>query len=156
MGFRNRLEGWITRSADYRVRKEGVQLHNRVHVWVGGTMARPISPADPVFFLHHCFVDKLWVEWQQRMKAFYESPDNHSHRPLSPANPSPGYFLPLSGGPPGHNLYDTMLGLDHHRIVRPADMLEHHALDYRYDAETEPPTAGHHAFLHEHLRAFSL
>ena len=23
-----------------------------------------VSPADPVFFLHHAWVDKLWADWQ--------------------------------------------------------------------------------------------
>lgn len=53
--FRNRLEGWCCRS----------QLHNRVHVWVGGSMLEMTSPNDPVFFLHHCNVDRLWAAWQR-------------------------------------------------------------------------------------------
>lgn len=52
--FRNRLEGWIN----------GPQLHNRVHVWVGGHMQQDDSPNDPVFFLHHANIDRLWVHWQ--------------------------------------------------------------------------------------------
>lgn len=40
-------------------------LHGRVHNWVGGTMANPATSAeDPLFFLHHCFIDKLWADWQ--------------------------------------------------------------------------------------------
>lgn len=35
-GFRNHLEGW-----------RGVNLHNRVHVWVGGQMATGVSPTTP-------------------------------------------------------------------------------------------------------------
>jgi tyrosinase len=53
-GFRNTLEGW----------PNGPQLHNRVHVWVGGTMELSTSPNDPVFFLNHCNVDRLWALWQ--------------------------------------------------------------------------------------------
>lgn len=59
-GFRNNLEGW-----------RGINLHNRVHVWVGGHMAQGVSPNDPVFWLHHCFVDKLWVQWQERHGRSY-------------------------------------------------------------------------------------
>jgi tyrosinase len=59
VGFRNRLEGWITVRGDSRVKTVGSQLHNRVHLWVGGNMALMTSPNDPVFFLHHCFVDKV-------------------------------------------------------------------------------------------------
>src|SRR5215471_12396668 len=43
---------------------EGV--HNGVHVWVGGTMGFiATAPADPVFWMHHCNIDRLWWEWQQ-------------------------------------------------------------------------------------------
>ena len=51
-GFRNRLEGWAPGG-----------LHNRVHTWVGGDMLPSTSPNDPVFYLHHCNVDRLWEAW---------------------------------------------------------------------------------------------
>ena len=41
-------------------------LHNPVHVFVGGDMVRSTSPNDPVFFLHHCNVDRIWRSWQER------------------------------------------------------------------------------------------
>ncbi|MFI6499128.1 tyrosinase family protein [Nonomuraea typhae] len=52
-GYRNQSEGF-----------RGPNLHNRVHNWVGGTMPTTSSTNDPVFWLHHCFVDKLWADWQ--------------------------------------------------------------------------------------------
>lgn len=52
--FRNQLEGW-----------QGPDLHNSVHLWVGGSMLPGTSPNDPVFFLHHCNVDRLWWNWQR-------------------------------------------------------------------------------------------
>ena len=65
-GFRNGLEGWIN----------GPQLHNRVHVWVGGlihtvagqtgSMGLMSSPNDPTFFLHHSNIDRIWVQWQDK------------------------------------------------------------------------------------------
>lgn len=43
--------------------------HNSVHTWVGGTdgtMSDPmISPADPIFWLHHGNIDRLWAIWQK-------------------------------------------------------------------------------------------
>ena len=37
--------------------------HGAVHNWVGGVMADvPISPADPIFFMHHAFIDCLWEQ----------------------------------------------------------------------------------------------
>ncbi len=41
------------------------QIHNNVHLAVGGTMGGASSPADPLFFLHHANVDRLWADWQQ-------------------------------------------------------------------------------------------
>jgi tyrosinase len=42
-------------------------LHNRVHVWVGGTMSEiPVAAFDPVFWAHHTMIDRLWAIWQQR------------------------------------------------------------------------------------------
>ena len=38
--------------------------HGPPHNWVGGNMASVRSPEDPIFFLHHCFVDKWWSDWQ--------------------------------------------------------------------------------------------
>ena len=31
--------------------------------WVGGTLGM-LSPSDPVFFLHHALIDKVWQDWQ--------------------------------------------------------------------------------------------
>ena len=42
-------------------------VHNAVHVWVGGTMADPAWAAyDPIFWAHHCMVDRVWRIWQHR------------------------------------------------------------------------------------------
>ncbi len=42
---------------------EGV--HNSGHVWVGGSMSSvPTAPADPVFWMHHCEIDRIWAKWQ--------------------------------------------------------------------------------------------
>jgi Common central domain of tyrosinase len=107
-GFRNRLEGWIS----------GPQLHNLVHVWVGGSMGPMSSPNDPVFFLHHCFVDKLWADWQR-------------------LHTGAGY-LPVSGAAPGHNLGDAMQPwAGRGETITPASRLDHHALGYAYDTEPE-------------------
>lgn len=40
--------------------------HDGPHVWVGGTMASLLeAAADPLFYLHHANVDRLWAMWQQ-------------------------------------------------------------------------------------------
>ena len=52
------------------------------------------SPNDPVFFLHHCFVDKAWADWQEVQKK--NNPDGTPH------------YAPLRDGPPGHNFGDQL------------------------------------------------
>jgi tyrosinase len=37
--------------------------HNTTHVFVGGDMSDMISPRDPIFWLHHCNIDRLWAQW---------------------------------------------------------------------------------------------
>jgi tyrosinase len=106
-GFRNTLEGW----------RNGPQLHNRVHVWVGGSMSPSSSPNDPVFFLHHCFIDKCWADWQA-------------------LHPTEAAYAPTSGAASGHNLNDAMqpwAGLG--QTITPASLVDHHALGYAYDTE---------------------
>ena len=111
--FRNRLEGWLTTSTT----ENGSQLHNRVHIWVGGDMGPGTSPNDPVFFLHHCNVDRLWALWQ------------HAH----PAS----NYLPASGGPPGHNLDDVMQFLTS-AAATPANCLDYRrTMGFIYDSD--PP-----------------
>ncbi|WP_194713462.1 tyrosinase family protein [Noviherbaspirillum soli] len=41
------------------------QPHNPVHNIIGSTMATMQSPTDPIFWLHHANVDRLWSAWQQ-------------------------------------------------------------------------------------------
>ena len=106
-GFRNTFEGW----------RNGPQLHNRVHVWIGGSMGPTSSPNDPVFFLHHCFIDKCWADWQA-------------------LNPGEAAFLPLTGAANGHNSTDPMEPwAGQGTVVTPASVIDHHALGYAYDTE---------------------
>ncbi len=108
-GFRAQVEGWI-----------GPNLHNRGHVWIGGSMLPMTSPNDPVFFMHHCMVDKVWHEWQQRF-------------------PSQGY-LPASGGPFGQNLTDPMVFTPDGSIgSRPIDVLNSADIGIVYDGAVAPP-----------------
>jgi tyrosinase len=95
--FRNSLEGF-----------RGPNLHNRVHVWVNGTMAGAGSPNDPVFWLHHCHVDKLWSDWQARNGI--------------------NTYIPASGTPDVVDIDETMQPWGD---VSPRDMLDHSAL-YTY------------------------
>jgi tyrosinase-like protein len=115
VSFRNRLEGWLRRPSE----PAEPRMHNRVHTWVGGDMQPGTSPNDPVFFLHHANVDRLWARWQAA----------HSTVPYAPA----------SGGPPGHNLNEPMRDLG--GAITPASVLNHHAMGYMYDDESPEATA---------------
>jgi tyrosinase len=43
------------------------QIHNRVHIWVGGTMGLiPLAAYDPIFWAHHTMIDRIWRLWQLR------------------------------------------------------------------------------------------
>jgi len=109
-GFRNMAEGWIPKAP------APPHTHNRVHAYVGGSMEPMTSPNDPVFFLHHCFVDKLWADWQAR-------------------HPDQARYLPTQGARPGHNLGDYMPPWNAQQKIRPLDVLDHRKLGYRYDTE---------------------
>ena len=37
--------------------------HNPVHNLIGGEMANMTSPRDPIFYLHHANIDRLWHAW---------------------------------------------------------------------------------------------
>ncbi len=108
-GFRNRLEGWAPGSGNERFR-----IHNRVHRWVGGLMLGGGSVNDPVFWLHHSFVDLVWSRWQQR-------------------NPGAAY-LPAEPPPLGDSQYRKVVARHQPMApwgVTPAEMSDYSRI-YRY------------------------
>ncbi len=63
--FRGVIEGFVPVPATPASAQS--QMHNGTHVWVGGQMGRvPTAPNDPVFWLHHANIDRLWAIWQTR------------------------------------------------------------------------------------------
>ncbi len=55
--------------------------HNVVHGRIGGWMGNPNTAAfDPIFWLHHCNIDRLWEEWR------HADPQQHT-------NPTDGLWL---------------------------------------------------------------
>jgi len=125
--FRNQTEGWHVPAGSTL----SVGMHNLVHIWVGGpngTMQPSTSPNDPVFFLHHANVDRLWAMWQQR-------------------NPGVAHYLPTANlpGQPGQGLNSPMTFYDPALSstppwadppATPAKVVDHHGLGYQYDYET--------------------
>ena len=59
------LTPWNNSTSSFRLELEA-PLHNTVHRWVGGDMMTDMSPNDPVFFLHHANIDRIWFNWQRR------------------------------------------------------------------------------------------
>jgi hypothetical protein len=47
--------------------------HSRVHVGLGGDFKKWASANDPIFWVHHAFVDKIWYDRQQKHKNWANS-----------------------------------------------------------------------------------
>ncbi|KAI8912409.1 hypothetical protein EDD86DRAFT_181878, partial [Gorgonomyces haynaldii] len=64
-------------SADYNNLRNNIESggHGAVHLQVGGNnncgdMGTMYSTNDPLFFLHHAMVDRIWWRWQQTCPSF--------------------------------------------------------------------------------------
>jgi tyrosinase len=69
--------------------------HNNAHVITGATktgkgghIGSGLSPLDPIFWLHHCMVDRVWAEWQ---RSRHVTPD--------PGTDYSGQFFEADGTP---------------------------------------------------------
>jgi len=72
---------------DFTKRLEDV--HNGVHSWFeASTMNNQgIAPADPIFWMHHANVDRLWAQWQAAHPGdFPDLPDGVNDESGRPAN----------------------------------------------------------------------
>ena len=98
-------------------------LHGPVHNWVGGDMMASHSPNDPVFFLHHCNVDRIWAAWQAE----------HPNAPYLPGANAPASLR-------FHRIDDPMYSIFDERIT-PRQMLAYQTY-YRYDRLTDLTAAG--------------
>ena len=92
------------------------------HTWTGGTMASQTSPADPLFYLHHCMVDRLWAIWQINNPGA----DQYS---LDDEDDYPTYDDTFVAA--GESMFGGAIGAG----VTPASMLDHRALGYYYDRD---------------------
>lgn len=58
----------------------GLTVHAQVHGSVGGHMGAYSAPNDPVFFLHHAMVDRIWAQWQDEHGfSMADYPDDPEH-----------------------------------------------------------------------------
>ncbi|MEE7493416.1 tyrosinase family protein [Methylobacterium oryzae] len=53
---------WVPRGGGVQGTLEATP-HNNVHNLVGGWMPTRQSPRDPLFFMHHCNIDRIWALW---------------------------------------------------------------------------------------------
>ncbi|VDO69564.1 unnamed protein product [Haemonchus placei] len=66
---------WITSRKNYSQLtfchdKTFESMHGLSHVWVGGFMfVIRVSPNDPMFYLHHAFVDYLWEQFRRKQQT---------------------------------------------------------------------------------------
>jgi tyrosinase len=59
-------------------------VHDGVHGWVRGDMGQIASSAfDPIFWAHHCMIDRLWYLWQVR-HGVDNIPPSYLSRTLAP------------------------------------------------------------------------
>ena len=119
-GFSNCLEGHVELCAGETVKcayesGRGLNMHGLVHNFVGGQMATGGPAAnDPVFFLHHANVDRIFERWLQKY------------------NGTPPSYQPIEGGTPGHNLNDYLVPI--FPLKKNADFYkESKELGYMYD-----------------------
>ena len=61
---------------NYNSMSSGINfVHGIIHGWVGGTMSSAhTSPADPVFWLHHANLDRLWWVWYNSAAGNHQNP----------------------------------------------------------------------------------
>jgi len=78
-----------------------------------GTMASNSSVNDPVFWLHHVNIDRIYQMWLDRHGPNYQ---------------------PVTGGPYGQNLHDAMWPYNHIGLIAtPAMTFSTEAMGYRYE-----------------------
>jgi tyrosinase len=53
---------WVLDGSGAQGVLEGL-AHNMVHNNIGGWMPSAMSPRDPIFFMHHCNIDRIWAVW---------------------------------------------------------------------------------------------
>ncbi|XP_061485602.1 tyrosinase [Rhineura floridana] len=82
--FRNTLEGFANPSTAISNVSQS-SLHNALHIYMNGSMSQVQGSAnDPIFILHHAFVDSIFEQWLRR------------HQPLREV-------YPAANAPIGHN-----------------------------------------------------
>lgn len=64
--FGSDVAGYHSQTTGFAVLED--QPHNLVHNNIGGFMGDFLSPVDPIFFMHHCNIDRLWDVWTRKQE----------------------------------------------------------------------------------------
>jgi len=101
--------------------------HGNVHDFVGGWMGNvPSAAGDPIFFVHHCQIDRLYASWEAELGVSYNwdssniQPDENTWKTTKAA------FIDESG-----QLANVKLG----------DAINTSSLGYSYDILVQPSSA---------------
>ncbi|KAJ3032465.1 hypothetical protein HDV00_007513 [Rhizophlyctis rosea] len=100
--------------------------HNQVHNNIGGDMGNPmLSSNDPIFWLHHCNIDRLWAKWQATHPSVAKT-----------------YGGPRLPGGSGNDARDTddLTYSGFLRTWKVKDTYDTKALCYTYSNSVKPPT----------------
>jgi tyrosinase len=74
-------------------RSELEDFHGEVHVWVGAHMGNlPFAAFDPIFWAHHCMIDRLWRIWQLKHPGA-SFPASTRGKTMTPFNLTAGQVL---------------------------------------------------------------
>uniref|UniRef100_A0A8C5RDV8 Tyrosinase n=1 Tax=Laticauda laticaudata TaxID=8630 RepID=A0A8C5RDV8_LATLA len=87
--FRNTLEGFASPSTGISNLSQS-SLHNALHIYMNGSMSQVQGSAnDPIFILHHAFVDSIYEQWLRRHKPQLQAyPEANA-----PIGHNRGYFM---------------------------------------------------------------
>ncbi|XP_071589450.1 tyrosinase [Heliangelus exortis] len=129
--FRNTLEGFADpQTAISNISQSG--LHNALHIYMNGSMSKVEGSAnDPIFVLHHTFVDSIFERWLRR------------HRPMLEV-------YPVANAPIGHNRESYMVPFI--PLYRNGEFFKpSRELGYDYEYLQEPEVVSVHEFLTPYL-----
>lgn len=113
-------------------------MHNGVHGWIGGDMMAMTSPNDPIFFMHHAQIDRLWAIWQQTHPGIGDYNNDgifvgQGHGPTDNMWPwDAGASTPGAGFAAELALTPTEADND---LATPTEVIDIEALGYLYDGE---------------------
>ncbi|XP_059820579.1 tyrosinase [Hypanus sabinus] len=120
--FRNTLEGFANPGNGIaNISQSG--LHNALHIYMNGSMSSVGGSAnDPIFLLHHAYIDSIYEQWLRR------------HQP-------PQISFPANGTPIGHSRDNYMVPfIPIYRNIEFFVSTRELGYDYDYLVESVPPS----------------